>query len=300
MCKLIVGIKNSNEQLEKIVKTILIQRNDLYKEPHGMGAFILDANNKVTTCRDFEDYDRVFSWFFKNLAKAKVFGLHTRTATDGTVNNDNVHYFKHRKAYFAHNGIVSECSSYGSYEKTTNSGWGKTTEMDYDDYTRGYGKEALEEDWDDLADTMNKKDREYWEEQERKAAEEIIESEFKKEKKKSSKSDSYKFLNKMTLPADVYTISDDMDMLEFNGVAHLVLPEENRMYLMATRRVHVHTDFETYSLNYSYIPESEIPSVTRLFGLDIEDDGMAERLKKYTIAAGIYEIDLDKDIPFVK
>ncbi len=329
MCKLIVGIKQDNSELETIKKAVSIQRDDLYKEKDGMAAFILDKDNNITTCKDLDDYDKVLRWFYKNLPIAKVFGLHTRTATDGTVTEDNIHYFKHRKVYFAHNGIISECSTPYSSKYNANyqskyiddsagfvNSYKKDNVIDYSSFEGRNGglfddddlpegcENWTEKEWRDYYSTQDE-----WEEysEDEKAAIEMIESDYQREKNKKKnkhkeknkdKSDSFIFVDKIQKPITVDSLFEDMDRLDFNGVAHLTCTKENKMFLMASRNIEAHTDFKSYVLAYSYIPECDIPCITSMFNLDIEDDSSVTKLKRYTISPGIYEIDIERDINF--
>lgn len=119
MCKLIVGTnKGDGKELKRVLE---MQKDDLYKEADGIGAFILTKSGKLLVWRSFDDYNSVFDQFIENISQARLFSIHTRTGTSGETALINVHFFEANGYLLAHNGFATKLS-FGNYKAYTKAG----------------------------------------------------------------------------------------------------------------------------------------------------------------------------------
>ncbi len=121
MCKLLIGIKTSNEQQQKFHDIISAQIPELESMNDGIGAITADNKNKVEVFRSLSDYDTIFNKTLSSIANKKFVGIHARKSTSGLVNENNVHFFGDKNYLMAHNGVVSDFlgstyfNQYGGY-----------------------------------------------------------------------------------------------------------------------------------------------------------------------------------------
>lgn len=104
MCKLVVANKKEgeNKPLREFLRAQLPLMN---AEKDGAGCLIVGKDGKARVMRSFA-YEEVYKFLGNNLDDAVLFGLHTRTATAGSISEDNIHFFGKDGRYMAHNGIV--------------------------------------------------------------------------------------------------------------------------------------------------------------------------------------------------
>jgi predicted glutamine amidotransferase len=109
MCKLITIIKqgSKNRTLNALIE---MQFNALQQEPHGAGCLLIDKHGNVKVKRSF-NYSHVFNYFLRHLDRAVIASIHTRLATMGSITHENIHFFRHRNKFMAHNGIVGQFAS---------------------------------------------------------------------------------------------------------------------------------------------------------------------------------------------
>ena len=93
MCKILGAIAIKDKH--KINKLITINRSLLGLEPDG---FSFVSDQKII---------RSLNYKFEAIRKEKFFLIHTRTATEGAINSNNVHCYQIGDWVFSHNGMVS-------------------------------------------------------------------------------------------------------------------------------------------------------------------------------------------------
>lgn len=107
MCKLLVAFKKPGN-IEVLDSLWAAQYNELSSEKDGYGCLIVQQDNTVKTFRSLTKYDAIYGHARKALSEAKIVAMHTRTASSGNVDEENVHFFRNKDIFFAHNGVVSE------------------------------------------------------------------------------------------------------------------------------------------------------------------------------------------------
>lgn len=110
MCKLLVALTKTPNNPEYI-KIIQLQYNDLRTQPNGIGALVIDQNDKCHIFRELKDYQKVFDQVDKLLPTAKLVSLHSRISTGGNVDINNVHFFERNNHVLAHNGWITGYST---------------------------------------------------------------------------------------------------------------------------------------------------------------------------------------------
>lgn len=105
MCKIIVGIqKEKNADFKSIV---MAQYKDLKLERDGIGVLAIMRDGSMKVIRKEDDYETVYEKINDILDDVYFLGVHTRTATSGSHDLDNVHFFEEKGVYLAHNGFVA-------------------------------------------------------------------------------------------------------------------------------------------------------------------------------------------------
>lgn len=104
MCKIIVGIqKEKNIEFRDIV---MAQYDELEKERDGIGVLAIMRDGGMRIIRQENGYDEVYKKINKLLDDVFFLSIHTRTATSGSHDLTNVHFFEEKGIYLAHNGFV--------------------------------------------------------------------------------------------------------------------------------------------------------------------------------------------------
>lgn len=262
MCKLVTIIKKNNDNDELIIKAVAAQEKVIRKEPHGIAALAINKDtDKVEVKKDMDNYDKVLDWAYSKVKNSKVVSIHSRQATSGVINKDNLHFFKADEYYLAHNGVVSKCSdkweTLGSHKGYFSKG-----------YPKGYGKlyegNLLIED-----DDKSKED---------------------KEVSKDKMCDSYKFLTKIKKPMTEKDILNEMASQEFYGVGIVVDTKKKILYTFATRSIPMHTNMKDFSITYSFDPTSKIETTKRFMGFELKGSKKeAIHLHKEKAIEGVYK-----------
>lgn len=257
MCKLLVGI-NFDKKKNKIVPEIIRAQLDQFdREVDGVACLIV-RGSEAEVKKEVDEYDDVYSYLLKNAEKADLFGLHTRTATQGLVSQDNCHFYQRGQYIFAHNGFVggfsSQYTNYAPYNQQKTMGFGNMN------------KSIFETDYE-----MEQYDKK------------MIDQAEKKEK-----SDSLMFLEKIPKNVSLKELEALAEQYSFKGVSCLYDKKRKKMFLLNTRDIEVHTDLKSYLIMYSYSPENELREQVYFKGLKLYGD-VGEELETYKIPSGIFE-----------
>jgi len=315
MCKLLIGVQTApNHAMSKL---IALQEAQLVREPHGISSYV-NAAAGTQVFRSLKDYAGVLAQTYEQIDQCRerpfIVSLHTRTASTGTVSEENVHFFEYDGYLLAHNGFVSAYGAYGSYRQT-GFGWKELTPDDEPSEETKAEKE-LSELYDKLEDCeeccKHKGDLSCPRHQS--IANRIMKLEVATQNAlgvageataqivlskpavipKADPSDSLQFLINLPKPATAESIRAEVNAKGMSGVALLIDKAAKIGYLIASREVILHTDWKTYSLFYSYEPESVIPLFKRLPKLPIivPLPHKGKKFAKHSLPAGIYQIPL--------
>lgn len=259
MCKILIGFKlkkSQNKEFEKIIKA---QEDSLSDQPHGISALIVNKNNKIEVKKELSEYKKVFNWVYRKIKNAKIVAIHTRQATDGGIDEDNLHFFKIGEYFFAHNGIIGNYSNYSLYLRGNFFPVGKSFSVT-----------------DDID-----------EENEVKAVEEALEKEAKGEEKEMS--DSYKFLLNIPKPITELSLKKEIEEKKFVGIGAIFDEKRKKFFFASTREAKAHTDFKNYIILYSYDPVNVLSKYRKISGFPIILKDETKKLKRYILPAGIYK-----------
>lgn len=257
MCKLVTVIKKNNENDDLIIKAIQAQEKVIKKEPHGIAALAINQkSNKIEVKKEMDDYDKVLDWAYSKIKSSKIVSIHSRQATSGTINKDNLHFFKADEYYLAHNGVVTKCSDKWSPMGSYKGGYYAES------YYRG-GSLFL----------SSKKGKE-------------------KEVGKNKMCDSYKFLTKIKKPIEEDDILNEMEKQDFYGVGVIVDSKRKRLYSFATRAIPMHTNLKDYTIAYSFEPINKVEEYKNFMGFSIKG-GKEETIhfNREKTVEGIYRYD---------
>ena len=277
-----IGIKKSDSVNSKFRSIIKAQEHLLSKEGDGIGALIVDKNNNIQVRRHLQvdEYGQVYRWVQDNASKAKIVAIHTRQATDGGVNERNIHFYKIGNYYMAHNGIIGEYSGY-------NYKWRNQKNLVFkNDYPAGKTFRIVEGDEGMEAQEFSD-DPMVIEQGLEKEAQEIKEMEMQDERM----SDSYQFLRNIPKPITKAILAEEADKKHFMGVGVIFNEMTKKMFVISTREMKAHTDLKNMMFSYSYEPENVLHSYQNVFGFKVMTGEKEERLKTKIVPAGIYEID---------
>lgn len=255
---MLIGIKFTPD-FPLFEKLIQAQESDLKQEKDGIGAVLIGQDNKLTKLRDLEDYDGILSQVFAALPNSKIVGLHTRTGTSGFKNLLNVHFFEYAGCLMAHNGWVH---GYGTKSWLQNQDKVKENilegkKLKFSRHNKKHGDFEVEHN---LTDVM---------------------------------CDSYQFLANLPRPLAANSLEYKAVMDSFTGVAFIVDKQNKKCFLLTTREIKVHTDFQNYILFYSYDPETTLPEVVEFAGFPIIKDETGVEIPAYELPPGTYEFDYD-------
>jgi len=278
MCKLIVGIKyNDSPIIEKIIKS---QIPDLNREGDGCSGLVIGHDDKSYIEKRLVAYSEVYDFVTANLEACKMFGIHTRTKSTGGKTIENCHFYKYKNRIFAHNGIVSEYSGYSKWKDEKGTLFNKDKTSDFED---GYWMNGDYFDKDG-----NIVDEKTFESKETKETKVVVKN---KIEVNNDKTDSRLFLENMPKEITKQSLYDYAKEKSFTGVAILLEEDKKKAWLIATRDIEVHTDFENFIMFYSYIPEDKIKNVKKFKSFELLSDDDEKELTRYSMSKGIHEID---------
>jgi len=247
MCKLLIGIKVNDSANKKFARIIKAQEHSLSNQPHGISALIVDKDNNISVKKELNEYGKVFVWVQNRIKNAKIVAIHSRQATDGEIDEANLHFFEIDDYFFAHNGIVGEYSDYQIVGRQIGFPVGQTFH--------------------------------------------IVENNEEKEIKENEMSDSYNFLLNIPKPITKLSLVKEIENTRFTGVGVLVDKQKKRMIVFSTREMKAHTDFKNYFLIYSYDPTNTLVDFKSILGFQVIVKDNGEKLKAYSVPAGIYEVN---------
>lgn len=318
MCKLAIGIQF--EPNSPMAEILAAQSKDLKTQPHGIGAVVGYTDGKLNVYRDLTNYDDVIARAVSETPESTLCAIHTRISTHGTINLDNVHFFRIGNYLMAHNGHVM----------------GYTLTYAGNNYWGAYGGKGFGFGEGDYNFTPSKSEKKKERRQERidtletilydcpqctiaKQACDVHKTQYKElvslyEKQKTRKedyyfntlkgatypvkaksefSDSYQFLQNIPKPITRDILAAEIVKRDFSGVAVIIDEKKRHLFLFSTRSMTVHTDFKTFSVFYSWAtPESKIPNYEILPMIHVpvlRDNG--KKFEKYETPAGVYEFD---------
>ena len=274
MCKLLIGIKVNNLEDNRFEKIIRAQEESMSNQPHGIGALIIDRYNRISLKRELNKYEKVFNWVRNRIKDAKIVVIHTRQATDGKIDEKNIHLFNSGGYFFAHNGIVSKFSKYGG-SGFIQVGMG----------TRGLPYPASKRFFIPDSDIIS---------EEPKDVEKALEMEKEIEKKSDEMCDSYKFLVSLKKPITKLGLIQDIEDKGFMGMGVLVGERDKKITVFSTRIFEAHTDFKNYTIVYSYEPTNTMLYYKNALGFPIIFKEKSGKLKPLPVASGVYEINYGK------
>ena len=269
MCKILIGIKTNDSQNVKFEKIIRAQEHSLSDQPHGISALIVDKWNNISVKKELNEYGKVFIWVRNRIRNAKIVAIHTRQATDGEIDEANLHFFNVKDYFFAHNGIVgkySKCCVINQGQRRFFSPTGKTFKVE------GYADDMISELPGDV--------------------EKALEKEAKEEKNKMS--DSYNFLLNIPKPITKLRLIEEIENKNFIGMGVLFGKNEKKMTVFATREMKAHTDFKNYFFVYSYDPINVLSDIRSILGFQTMVKDKSEKLRPYNVSAGIYEVGFNQ------
>lgn len=260
MCKLIVGIKNNNEN-EEFANAIYLQESELRKEKDGISGLIMLHDGTVKIWRNFFNYDEVFRNVYEHLNVAKLVVLHARTGTSGEKSLTNVHLFNYHDWVFAHNGFVG---AYGWY-------YTKYNEDIYDSNCKGCMQSNL---------GTCKKHR------------------VKTNAKCDSFQFLEALVKETNEDINVHAILNKVNSKQFTGVGFLMNTTTKEAFLFNdNKKIHVLTDNQSYSIFHSYEPEMKmkIPEIKTFAGVRISIGSKEIELNSdyYEAIDGVYKLELD-------
>lgn len=328
MCRLLVGINLKDG--EKFEKMLRLQYPIVSSMPDGLGGVAIAKNNSVKVERSLEDYAKVSETLFKNAKTAKIIALHGRQSTSGDTELGNVHFFKHKKYLFAHNGIVS------SVKERTHSNFKFDTQKNTD-IIHAYGSDPYtwgeyEAEADEIL-TLKDIFQNCYEcpvhegevclghetllvrlnillerhayptdipiaEKSLTPIKEVKGFTKKTEKEESKKfeaCDSLKFLQ--GLPHKRLTtqiLANQIDKRSFTGVGLLLNPTAHKGFIFGTRAIQIQTDRENYLFMYSYEPTTEFYTNYSMCGLRLAMKNPDKTIPALDLAEGVYEFDYSK------
>src|SRR3990167_227559 len=228
MCKLLVGVndKKNNKNFEEY---LMAQKSEFFTEKDGIGALVMDfeGNIQVKRVLDIKDYWKVFEMVSSNLANTKLVSIHSRTATSGLVNKDNVHFFEDKGYYFAHNGFVKD------FKRSEGAGLSLSWASTFLPYDLKVCKGC-----DSAKFGVCRKHK--------KAIE--------KEEKDNPVCDSLQFLQKLDKPIkDINYLDKEMELKQFFGLGFLLGDKLKDAWLLVDKEITAQVG-EDFTMFYSYEP----------------------------------------------
>lgn len=286
MCKLLIGIKQNNSQIDNIQQVLKAQVPTMFDQPHGIGALILTEQGKIETQRELKNYAAVAKWFLSNIEKAKLFAIHTRISTSGSIDERNIHFFKHKGRYLAHNGMIGKFTAYNHY-------FGQYRMFDLDD-DRPQTARMLDRGgkWVDAGEAFSSvRDEEKVDallEAEEKMATEKVGIE------KSNDCDTLQFLKNLPEHYSKKRLKKYCDKSNFMGVALLVNEKYKNAALLTTREIMAHKDStDNWLIMYSWDATLSTTKKRSLFGIEISEKNVSQNILKTKIDRGIYFLQVN-------
>ena len=318
MCQLAIIIKEPGENYEAEM-LLRMQYESMTTQQDGCAAlWIVDGKVKTKRVLEVKDYVEVFNAVLKDFSKATFVSVHTRISTGGE-GFKNVHFFKPKKHYFAHNGFVTKYSAYEShyykhkkndtvpwytiweqpkkllamFEKSTKFVWHRKL-VKWVSFLEVYGELSdCRGCWE--ANIGYCKTHEYM-------VDEIKEEWVKKESKKtktpkedSQFCDSYQFASHLPDKLDNEVIDKAMTKDTFTGLGLLIKEDLTEAFLMVRKVCYAISDKKSYASFFSWSPKTklEIKSEEKLCGVEVESETVFEiPHPEQKLALGVYNLEL--------
>lgn len=281
MCKMLIGI-NNNVGSSEFAKVIKAQYDTLTTQPDGIGAFVIDKDNKIHIFRELHDYQTVFYEVDRLLPDAKVVSLHTRIGTTGAKTLQNVHYFESDGHIMAHNGTISE---YSSYNKGKWTGKNYLNDKKFDFVDESVGGDADCTGCVSAHAGVCKIHKEAWEAIDSSVSTIVLDP-----------SDTLQFLEAIPKPVTVDSIKEFANEKKFNGMGIIVNKETLDMFMMVQKQVKVITNKEDFSVFFSYEPELEAKrnKWESMYGVPFIDKELTLKIdiKPKTVSYGVFQLQL--------
>lgn len=302
MCKLLTvsKLKGANKELENLIR---LQFAELKTQKDGCAGLTIDFNNKIKVYRELTDYDKVFQAVLKDLPNSKLISIHTRIGTSGGKNLDNVHFFKPKEWYFAHNGFV------GKYHKSMYSfgNYGRTSLFEYDDNVEFDEQDMPVSIKSTLNDMVNcqgcyTSKRGYCRTHAPLIAQikkqEDAKEKMQKENVADKYCDSYQFMQNMPDEINEKKIIAQMSKDNFSGMALMVHENGTDAYMLIAKECYSITDHKTYASFFSYEPELKmnLAGTETLSGVKVKKEKitLSVERKPTEVVKGVYRYNPDK------
>lgn len=292
MCKIALAINYKETKNKDFENLLQLQFEKLEHEPHGCAAVIIDRKNKMKVFRSYEDYDSVFRAASDNFEDARLVALHTRTATCGNKDLENVHFFEIDGRLFCHNGFVSKFSGFKQFKTGFHfTGAKASTILQDENISMGYNQPSIVDELsiyelqNIIADCKGcfgakkgycKSHEEHYLALEA-ADGQVVTIDLTKDDKREilppksldNYSDSYQFL--LTLPKDAGVDEIERHVIEtnFSGMGVLIDKNQNKIFLVIKKKCYTVTDSETFAGFFSYNPtlKESIETIGEISGI---------------------------------
>jgi hypothetical protein len=262
MCKLMTIIK-MNDNNDALLKELVENQRDLLdREPNGISALAIGKNDKIMIKKSLENYDSIINWAIKRIKNSKVISIHSRTATSGNVDKNNLHFFKVDDYYFAHNGIVGGLHSYECMGAGYLNKWYPVNTTANIDTTK---KDEKKEVQTQLVEVLDSKGE----------CKEI-------QTEKDKMCDSYQFLFNLPKPIKgCKAIEKYMEKESFGGAGLLVDAKKKRVFSLIGKTTPAHTNFKNYKIDKG----------KEFLGFDIEDKEDRVKIPRRVVKNGVYQFN---------
>jgi len=312
MCKLvtITKLEGPNAEAEKLLR---LQFEELKTQRDGCAGLTIDFNNRVKVYRELNDYDKVFQAVLKDLPTSKLISLHTRIGTSGGKNLENVHFFKPKDWYFAHNGFVPKYHNSPSVGTSFQTIWENQPtliekysgdeEFTFDDQDMPVSFTSAMTDMVNCHGCYMSK-RGYCRLHEG-LVDEIRERETHYSKKNGKQlkhidkyCDSYQFVENLPKVITEKSIIDYMATTQFNGMGLLINKNGTDAFMLIAKECFAITDHSSFAGFFSYKPElkADITATEKLCGVKVKQDKavLSINIKPTEIVRGVYKLHLGK------
>lgn len=295
MCSLTLAVASEPSRLLKNV--LQAQEEEFYNNQHGIGVLWIDKKNQKTIKRRLEvkDYGKLLNETHKKLPELKAVGIHTRTATEGVIAEMNVHFFGRQGVYFAHNGIAKKnwWTKWNTNKPQNND---RLVELDLaleSGYRQGC-KDcfALQEAcFLHLIKEVKRNPGTY----------PILRKELSNtgtiltgNQITQQKSDSWEWFKTLKVPIEADDLLTKIETGGFSGKGVLYDSNQQLIYWFSTEDSHMITDKKRFVSFHSYLPTILTYKSENIFGLRVQLSKAMRGIKKLTLSAGSYVIDLNK------
>lgn len=319
MCKLatIVKSEGANEEAETLLR---LQFAELRTQKDGCAGLTIGFDNKVRVYRELTDYDKVFQSVLADLPTSKLVSIHTRIGTSGEKELTNVHFFKPKDWYFAHNGFVQKyhTKSIGYLP------WGKTEDdyeyLDDDMPPPDFGSTKPISFGNALNEMVNCRGcytaKKGYCKKHASLVDEIKEQEIAREKKNRKKTktlnltkakivvdskkfcDSYQFVENMPTEVNEESILKHCRATDFSGMGILVSEDGTKVYLIIAKECFSVSDNKTFAGYFSYNPEMELSmkSENEVYGVKVASNNINLSVNEDVcpIIRGVYRVNAEK------